>query len=138
MFFQFSGELHPPGIVEFLVGQQSDDEVHGSKGRPYLMVVNCDYKKARTIHVNAPFAAELFDPASGKWSSAGTEFNLELPRGGGVIVRMAALRQQLQERSTRWGGLGPCRDGRERPARASVRVHGHGKVMEDCHGKAIS
>ena len=61
-----------------------------AKGRPYLMVVNCDYVKARTIHVNAPFAAELFDPASGKWSSAGTEFNLELPRGGGVIVRRAA------------------------------------------------
>ena len=55
------------------------------------MVVNCDYVKDRTIHVNAPFAVELFDPAGGKWASAGTEFNLELLRGGGVIVRMAAM-----------------------------------------------
>ena len=59
-------------------------------GRPYLMVVNCDYVKRRTIHVNAPFETELFDPASGRWSPAGTEFDLELARGGGAIVRAVA------------------------------------------------
>ena len=56
-------------------------------GRTYLMVVNCDYKKDRTIHVESPFAAEKFDPATEKWSPAGASFDLDLVRGGGVILR---------------------------------------------------
>ena len=64
-----------------------------AEGRPYLMVVNCDYAKDRTVHVSAPFAAELFDPASGRWSPAGAEFDLELVRGGGAIIRSGASRK---------------------------------------------
>ena len=56
-------------------------------GRPYLMVVNCDYKKDRTIHVESPFSAEKLDPATEKWSPAGASFDLDLVRGGGVILR---------------------------------------------------
>ena len=61
-------------------------------GRAYLMVVNCDYKKDRTIRVAAPFDAERFDPATGAWSSVGKEFSLDLIRGGGVLLRAAASR----------------------------------------------
>ena len=59
-------------------------------GKPtHLMVVNCDYRKARTLHVTAPAAAERFDPLAGTWSSTGTAFDLALPRGGGVLLRLA-------------------------------------------------
>ena len=58
-------------------------------GKPtHLMVVNCDYRKDRTIHVKAPSAAERFDPRAGTWSPAGTEFDLALQRGGGVLLRL--------------------------------------------------
>lgn len=57
-------------------------------GRPYLMVVNCDYKKDRTISVTAPCAAERFDPLAGTWSPVGVEFDLALIRGGGVLLRL--------------------------------------------------
>ena len=59
-----------------------------SCGRPYLMVVNCDYKKDRTISVTAPCAAERFDPLAGTWSPVGVEFDLALIRGGGVLLRL--------------------------------------------------
>ena len=58
-------------------------------GKPtHLMVVNCDYRKARTLHVTAPAAAERFDPLAGTWSPAGTAFDLALPGGGGVLLRL--------------------------------------------------
>ena len=52
------------------------------------MVVNCDYRKDRTLHIKAPSAAERFDPRSGKWSPTGDEFDLALIRGGGVLLRL--------------------------------------------------
>lgn len=59
-------------------------------GRTYLMVVNCDYRKERTVHAKAPASAELFDPLSRRWSPVGREFDLPLARGGGAILRLAA------------------------------------------------
>ena len=56
-------------------------------GRTCLMVVNCDYRKERTIHVESPFVAEKFDPATEKWTPVGSSFDLALVRGGGVILR---------------------------------------------------
>ena len=56
-------------------------------GRAYLMVVNCDYVKDRTIRVESPFAAEVFDPATETWSPVGASFDLALVRGGGAILR---------------------------------------------------
>ena len=58
-----------------------------SDGRTYLMVVNCDYRKARTIHVESPFPVERFDPVTETWASVGSSFDLALVRGGGVILR---------------------------------------------------
>ena len=55
--------------------------------RTYLMVVNCDYRKDRTLHVEAPFAAELFNPATEAWTPVGASFDLALVRGGGAILR---------------------------------------------------
>ncbi len=59
-------------------------------GRTFLMVVNCDYVKDRTLHFQAPFAAERFDPVSGTWSPVGKEFDLAFVRGGGILLRLAS------------------------------------------------
>ena len=58
------------------------------EGRTYLMFVNCDYRKERTIRVRLASAAERFAPENGSWSSVGKEFDIDLVRGGGVVVRM--------------------------------------------------
>ena len=58
-------------------------------GQTYLMVVNCDYGKARVVHADAPSPAEVFDPETGEWSPAGKSFDLHLARGGGMLVRLA-------------------------------------------------
>ena len=60
-----------------------------SEGRAYLMFVNCDYKKDRTIKVKVPRTAERFDPLADTWSPVGAEFDLALIRGGGVLLRLA-------------------------------------------------
>ncbi len=59
-------------------------------GRPtHLMVVNCDYRQARTLSVAAPRPAERLDPATGQWHPVGTDFELTLDRGGGALLRLA-------------------------------------------------
>ena len=58
-------------------------------GKPtHLMVVNCDYRKDRTLHIKAPSPADRFDPATGLWSPVGTAFDLALVRGGGALLRL--------------------------------------------------
>ena len=58
-------------------------------GKPtHLMVVNCDYRQDRTLHIKAPSAAERFNALTGTWSSVGTEFDLSLIRGGGALLRL--------------------------------------------------
>ena len=58
-------------------------------GKPtHLMVVNCDYRKDRLLHVEAPSNAEKFDPLSGTWSPVDRAFDLSLVRGGGVLLRL--------------------------------------------------
>lgn len=60
----------------------------------HLMVVNLDYRKARTIHVAAPVALERFDVISGIWSPVGsTQADLALPKGGGALLRFAKPRE---------------------------------------------
>lgn len=59
-------------------------------GQTYLMTVNCDYRKARTVHVTAPASAELFDTTSRTWTRVGKEFDLPLMRGGGALLRLDA------------------------------------------------
>ncbi len=59
-------------------------------GRTRLVVVNLDYTKERAIHVAAPSALERFDPATRIWSPIGSaETDLALPKGGGVLLRLA-------------------------------------------------
>ncbi|MBR3221172.1 MAG: hypothetical protein IKF72_02990 [Kiritimatiellae bacterium] len=58
-------------------------------GKPtHLMVVNCDYRKDRTLHIKAPTAAERFDALAGTWSPVGAEFDLLIVRGGGALLRL--------------------------------------------------
>lgn len=58
-------------------------------GDAHLMVVNCDYRKDRTLSVAAPRPAERLDPATGLWHPVGTSFDLPLQRGGGALLRLA-------------------------------------------------
>ena len=60
------------------------------EGRTYLMFVNCDYRKDRTITVGVSSDAERFDPADGGWSPVGRTFDLSLVRGGGALLRIAS------------------------------------------------
>ena len=60
-------------------------------GRTYLMFVNCDYRKDRTITVNVLSDAERFDPTSGSWSPVGRVFGLSLVRGGGVLLQAVSV-----------------------------------------------
>ena len=78
-------ELVPPSQ---LVGTTLVSRFEGADKPTHLMVVNCDYKNERTLRIRAPRPAERFDPASGKWSSVGDEFDLALLRGGGVLLRL--------------------------------------------------
>ena len=55
----------------------------------HLMVVNCDYRKDRTLRFKAPSATERFDPQTNAWSPVGEEFDLAFVRGGGVLLRLA-------------------------------------------------
>lgn len=58
-------------------------------GKPtHLMVVNCDYRKDRILHIKAPSAAERFDALKRTWSPVGKEFDLPIIRGGGVLLRL--------------------------------------------------
>ena len=59
-------------------------------GRPsHLMVVNCDYRKDRTLRIDAPAPLERFDDATGAWSPVGASFDQPFVRGGGVLFRFA-------------------------------------------------
>ena len=49
------------------------------------MVVNCDYRKDRTLHADAPFAMERFDPVAGTWSSVGACRHGRRQRGDGEV-----------------------------------------------------
>lgn len=55
----------------------------------HLMVVNMDYRKDRTLHIDAPAPLERFDDATGVWSPVGDSFDQPFVRGGGVLLRFA-------------------------------------------------
>ena len=54
-----------------------------------LMVVNLDYRRARTLSLTAPTDAESFDPVSRSWRPLGKTFELSLDKGEGVLLRLA-------------------------------------------------
>ena len=51
------------------------------------MAVNCDYRKDRTLHIDAPAPLERFDDATGAWTAVGTSFDQPFVRGGGILFR---------------------------------------------------
>ena len=58
-------------------------------GTTYLMVVNLDYRKDRTLNVTAPCAVERFDALKRTWSPmGGSTFDLSVIRGGGMLMRL--------------------------------------------------
>ena len=59
-----------------------------SGAAPRLMVVNMDYRKTRTIQVEAPAAAERFDALKGTWTPVGKRFELTLEGGTGALLRL--------------------------------------------------
>lgn len=55
----------------------------------HAVVVNLDYKTARTVTLAGPVPLETFDAATGQWSPAGGQrVELKLPGGGGKLVRV--------------------------------------------------
>ena len=52
-------------------------------------VVNLDYKKAVSTTLLGPGAMEVFHPATKVWTKGGSRLKLDLPPGGGVLVRLA-------------------------------------------------
>ena len=56
-----------------------------------FMVVNLDYCKDRTIAVTAPAPLERFDDQKGVWLPAQERLELNLVRGGGVLLRLANI-----------------------------------------------
>lgn len=53
------------------------------------LAVNLDYEKDRKITLRGPTSLDVFDSASGEWTSAGGDsVELDLPPGGGKLVRV--------------------------------------------------
>jgi hypothetical protein len=56
----------------------------------HVLVVNLDYRTDVSATVTGPAALEVFDAAAQTWSAApGTRVELQLPPGGGRLVRLA-------------------------------------------------
>ena len=56
----------------------------------HVVVVNMDYKTDTVLNLRGPAPLEIFDAATGRWSSAGgSRVELNLPGGGGKLVRVS-------------------------------------------------
>ena len=92
----------PNAILEFADGAESrplpekkelTDSVLVSRfdapnGTKRLMVVNLDYRKARSLEIVAPSAVARFDPVTKNWTSLGEKFCLDLAKGEGALLRV--------------------------------------------------
>lgn len=98
------GEL-PKGGVAIPAGQPF--QIEGDSGQillgcfgetteqvTHLLVVNKDYRNARTLHLKVPGRAETFHAPTNRWRKGSDglpwerKLQLDLPAGGGVLVRM--------------------------------------------------
>ena len=80
--------LRPP-VKGFLLGVFGQDAAHAT----HVLVVNLDYKNAAATTLAAPHPLERFDPATRAWSAVGgARAKLEIPAGGGVLLRLAGAR----------------------------------------------
>ena len=92
--FQFEPAL--PNMV-FKKGERVQGALFGCFGKAgrgvgpvvptYALVVNLDYKAASRFSLRGHGKLEIFDPLTRKWTSAGKLANLDLPPGGGALVR---------------------------------------------------
>jgi hypothetical protein len=62
----------------------------GSPAAPtHVLVVNLDYKTARTIGITVPAAVDVFDATTGLWApAAGSHLDLQLAGGAGKLLRL--------------------------------------------------
>lgn len=113
--FRFSGAFvqgqHAPGTTpygpsallrlspetpmsELVPGQRFVDSTlvtrfDGPRGEVRLMVVNLDYRKARTLDVTAPKAFERFNPSTGAWTPHDKCGKVDLACGEGALLRIS-------------------------------------------------
>ncbi len=76
----------PSGSPNILLG------CFGKSGRPasHVLVVNLDYKNPVTTTLKGPGAMDIFHAPTRKWtrSATGSRAKLEMPPGGGVLIRL--------------------------------------------------
>ncbi len=87
----------PIAAAEFKPGERVQGALLGCFGRAgsgvglirptHALVVNLDYLRDAHYVLRGPGTLERFDPATRQWSPAGTRARLDLPPGGGVLVR---------------------------------------------------
>lgn len=58
----------------------------------HALIVNLDYGAAATVTLAAPANVEAFDPDTKKWSPVANPTTLQLPPGGGTLVRIPQSR----------------------------------------------
>lgn len=86
--------LDPPlSISEFQPGKPVQGFLIGLFGKSskptYALLVNLDYKSEKTAGLRGPGRLERFDPTTLEWSAAASRrVELNLPPGGGVLVRL--------------------------------------------------
>ncbi|MGK0188055.1 MAG: hypothetical protein ACI9R3_003847 [Verrucomicrobiales bacterium] len=93
------GGVAIPADLPFMLEEESGQLLLGYFGETveqvtHLLVVNKDYRRAQTVQLTVPGQAEIFHAPTNSWrrDSNGLPFErelkLDLPAGGGVLVRM--------------------------------------------------
>ena len=85
----------PIPAIKFNPGRRIQGALIGSfgptaKGAPtHAIVVNLDYQEAQSLTLQGPAPIQQFDPITSKWNDVSADqLNLQLPPGGGVLVRV--------------------------------------------------
>ncbi|MBP6965412.1 MAG: hypothetical protein KBC96_13530 [Armatimonadetes bacterium] len=89
------GGQPPPKGAPFLPSPASQEILIGYFGRSarratHAVVVNLDYRKPASTTIAAPGPMDVFDAPTESWSgnSGGARLHLDLPPGGGALVRL--------------------------------------------------
>jgi len=80
----------PERVRGAVVGYFGPASKNGRPPKPTCaLVVNLDYESELDLGIRGPARLEVFDAATGQWSRAkGRRAELQLPRGGGALVRV--------------------------------------------------
>ena len=74
-------------VQGLLLGLFGPEDNHSSPSM--ALAVNLDYKKSARVTLRGPSDLDVFDPASGVWTSVGGDsVKMHLPPGGGKLVRV--------------------------------------------------